>query len=146
MAFVVDSNVLILAVNAGHQWSQEAREALEAYLRRDPHGMVTLQIKAEFWNVATRPKENNGLGLPPSEAAVRLLNLDPVLTVLHDTAAVHEAWMKLLLKHQVRGRQVHDARIAASLIAHGVTRILTYNPADFARYAPAVTPVHPSQV
>lgn len=32
---------------------------------------------------------------------------------------------------------VHDARLAATMLAHGLSHILTFNTADFARYAPA---------
>ena len=37
-----------------------------------------------------------------------------------------------------------DARIAALMLAHGVTHILTLNPTDFARYQD-ITPVTPSE-
>ena len=39
------------------------------------------------------------------------------------------------MDHDVSGVQVHDARLVASMIAHNVTRILTFNVTDFERYA-----------
>jgi predicted nucleic acid-binding protein len=36
----------------------------------------------------------------------------------------------------VSGVQVYDARLAAAMIVHNVTHILTFNTSDFARYAP----------
>ena len=33
------------------------------------------------------------------------------------------------------GRQVHDANIVATMLAHGEGRLLTFNDADFRRFA-----------
>jgi predicted nucleic acid-binding protein len=41
----------------------------------------------------------------------------------------------LLLSISVGGKQVHDANIVATMQAHGLRRLLTYNTADFARFA-----------
>jgi hypothetical protein len=35
-------------------------------------------------------------------------------------------------------RQVHDANIVASMLAHGETRLLTFNAADFTRFQPRI--------
>ena len=51
------------------------------------------------------------------------------------------AWQALLApasRHAFGGRQVHDANIAATMLAHGELRILTANEADFARFAPEI--------
>lgn len=45
----------------------------------------------------------------------------------------------------VSGVQVHDARIAACLRVHRVTRLLTFNTKDFARYSGFVA-VDPAQI
>jgi predicted nucleic acid-binding protein len=51
----------------------------------------------------------------------------------------------LVLQHDVKGVQVHDARLAAGMIVHGIKSILTYNPRDFKRYA-QIQVVHPAEV
>jgi len=51
----------------------------------------------------------------------------------------------LVLTYQVRGAKVHDARLVAAMLAHGLTHILTFNNRDFARYA-EVTAVHPQEL
>jgi predicted nucleic acid-binding protein len=33
------------------------------------------------------------------------------------------------------GRQVHDANVVATMLEHGVRRLLTFNAADFRRFA-----------
>jgi hypothetical protein len=56
------------------------------------------------------------------------------LRLLPDSLAVHEEWRKLLVDYGVSGVQVHDTRPIAAMRVHGVKRILTFNPLDFARF------------
>jgi predicted nucleic acid-binding protein len=47
------------------------------------------------------------------------------------------------VRHRVSGAQVHDARLAAAMLVHGIDRILTFNGADFTRFQDIVA-IHPS--
>ena len=50
------------------------------------------------------------------------------------------------MDHRVSGVQVHDARLVAAMVSHGVRHILTFNTADFNRYAPeGIIAVDPSE-
>lgn len=46
---------------------------------------------------------------------------------------------------EVRGRQAHDANLAAAMRAHGVSHLLTMDRRDFARYI-GVTVLTPDAV
>ncbi len=145
MAVLVDSNVLIFSVQQGHPWHEESIRAIERLLAAEEGVCVLLQNVAEFWNVCTRPVDNNGLGLTPGETGRRLTQLDSILTVLHDRPAVYDRWRDLEVRYSVRGVQVHDARIAAAMQVHGIAQILTYNPRDFKRYD-FISAVHPRDI
>jgi predicted nucleic acid-binding protein len=41
------------------------------------------------------------------------------------------------------GKQVHDANLVATMLAHGETRLLTVNAADFQRFAAVIEVVAP---
>lgn len=43
------------------------------------------------------------------------------------------------------GVNVHDARLVAAMLVHGLTDILTFNTKDFARYS-EITAVHPTAI
>jgi predicted nucleic acid-binding protein len=64
---------------------------------------------------------------------------------LPDTNRVYEYWRLLILQNSIRGLQVHDDKLAAAMLAHGVPNILTFNTADFARYT-GIEAVHPSDI
>ena len=54
--------------------------------------------------------------------------------VLEDGPRVTEALIALCREVPVGGRQIHDANIVATMLAHGERRLLTFNTADFRRY------------
>jgi predicted nucleic acid-binding protein len=67
------------------------------------------------------------------------------MTFLPDNERVYSIWRQLVTPNDVRGVQVHDARLVAIMQAYGVTHILTLNQPDFLRYT-SIQAIHPSQV
>jgi predicted nucleic acid-binding protein len=101
---------------------------------------------AEFWNVCTRPATaRGGYGLSIAETNRRLTIIEAVFAVLSEPPAAYGLWRSLVTTHSVQGKQVHDARLAALMRAHGITHILTLNAADFARY-PGITAIAPASL
>ena len=41
------------------------------------------------------------------------------------------------------GKQVHDANIVATMLAHGERRLLTFNASDFQRFGERIEPIAP---
>ena len=62
MSFLVDTNVLLRSVEPLHPQHAVAVEAVSRLLGEGEPVYFTLQNIAEFWNVATRPRDKNGLG------------------------------------------------------------------------------------
>jgi predicted nucleic acid-binding protein len=83
------------------------------------------------------------LTLDEADRRARLIERRFVL--LPDNPAIHVEWRHLLPLYSVTGVQVRDARIAAAMKAHGVTNILTFNTADFNRFA-GIVAHHPASI
>jgi len=49
-----------------------------------------------------------------------------------------------LEKYEVKGVQVHDARLAAAMNIHGITKLLTMNTRDFQRF-PGIEALQPGE-
>lgn len=58
-----------------------------------------------------------------------------VFNVAEDRPVVLNRLLALLGTHFGAGRQVHDTNIVATMLENGVYRLLTFNPADFRRFA-----------
>jgi predicted nucleic acid-binding protein len=88
-----------------------------------------------FWAVATRPKEQNGLGFSIAAAEDRLGWIKRLFPPLRDERGIREPWESLVVVYAVRGKPSHDARLVAAMQRHGLSHLLTFNGHDFARYA-----------
>jgi predicted nucleic acid-binding protein len=108
---------------------------------------VTSQNFMEFWNVATRPANRNGFGLTPQQAEMKIQVLERQFIRLPDTDSIFDKWRELSLKFNVSGVQVHDTRLVASMLVHNITYILTFNTADFNRFASeGIVPIDPANI
>ena len=143
MPILVDSNILCRLARSDDPQHDVARKAIDFCLQRQEDLLLTPQAQREFWVVATRPRERNGLGLNPSQAAQHLTDFEQFSSFVADTPAVHQNWRRLVTQHQVSGKEAHDAGFVAAMQAHGVTRILTFNAEDFHRYQKQITILTP---
>lgn len=134
MIYLADTNVLLRFSrheDPRYQIVQDAMHKLEA----EGHQLqTTSQNFSEFWNVATRPTDQNGFGHTLFETEQLLLGLEKFFPLLPDSSEVYPVWRRLVVDYDVAGVQVHDARLAASMIVHKVKHILTFNVTDFERY------------
>lgn len=147
MAHLVDSNLLLRWANKGDPERLVALAALRKLGGSGETLNTSPQNYTEFWSSATRPTANNGLGLTPAHTERLVHRLRLLFTLLPDTPAIFEEWLRLVVAANVSGRQVHDTRLVTVMLTHGITHILTFNVKDFLRFQPfGITVVHPADV
>src|SRR5258708_32866112 len=135
MRILLDTNILLRSVEPQHAHHHACVGALDELRRRSHDLVIAPQVLYEFWSVATRPVEQNGLGMSPAEAHAELLVIQRLFRLLRDERAGYSIWEQLVLSVGVRGEHAHDARLAAAMQRHSVSHLLTFNAPDFARYA-----------
>ncbi len=145
MRVLVDTNILLRSVQPNHPLCSQATHAVTKLIRQKDAVFFCPQNIAEFWNVATRPAERNGLGMSPEEALQEVSNIEKSLTLLPDVPAIYTAWKQIVAAHKVKGVKVYDARLAAIMNVYAVESVLTFNSADFERYS-NVRAIHPSSL
>lgn len=141
MSVLVDTNVLLRRTQPDHPSHIAAVESIAKLLAAGETLCVTLQNIAEFWNVATRPSVNNGLGFSVAATLREVETIERVLTLLPDSPDNYDEWKRLVIQHNVLGSKIHDTRLVAAMNVHGVATILTFNTGDFVRYG--VKTLHP---
>jgi len=120
MRVLVDTNILLRSVQPNHPLSSQATHAVSRLIRQNDAVFFCPQTIAEFWNVATRPANRNGLGLSPDEALQEVSNIEKSLTPLPDVPAIYGAWKPIVTTYKVQGVKVHDARLAAIMSVYEV--------------------------
>jgi uncharacterized protein len=129
---VIDANILIYAVNTDAPQHAASRRLLETLLDPAATLYVTPQILCEFYSVVTNPRR---IAKPFDAAQATQMIVDLLeLPGLHVLPVPPEAALKLteLLKRApVTGAGIFDLQIVATMQANGVSRIYTFNGADF---------------
>jgi predicted nucleic acid-binding protein len=114
-------------------------------MEREEALVVTVQNIAEFWNAATRPAANNGLGFTIGEAQEELARIESFFEIISENADSYAPWKTLVISNRVTGAKVHDARLAAVMKAYNISRIVTFNVGDFVRFS-GIEAVHPDKI
>jgi predicted nucleic acid-binding protein len=143
MAVLIDTNILLRSVQSRHPHYALADRALAVLRAGNEPLHVAVQNFVEFWTVATRPVESNGLGMTTEEAAQELAMLKDLFRLLPEPASIFEEWERLVTTCKVAGKNTHDARLAATMRLHGITKILTFNGTDFRRF-PGIAVLDPA--
>lgn len=134
MSLLVDTNVLLRAAQANSPDHAVAKATLATLRRRGTELCVVPQVIYEFWVAATRPQTANGLGMTTEVAERSIQVMLEDLSLRLDERGIFGRWQALVTQHEVKGKNAHDARLVAAMQRHGLTRILTFNGADFARF------------
>lgn len=142
MAYLVDSNILVRLRDLDSPDMQICEEAIRAGLQRGTRMYLCAQVLIEFWAVSTRPRDANGLGLNVEQVYLGVMQIRQSLPLLDEPPDIAQRWLELVRRYEVKGKEVHDARLVALASAHEISHILTLNPTDFSRYqeVTAVTP------
>ena len=101
---LADSNVLLRVLQRQHPTHLESWTAVRILQARKEIVLAPQNI-VELWVVATRPKEQNGLGIPPTRAAIYLARLNRTFPVLLETPGIHQEWQRLVLEYRVSGKK-----------------------------------------
>jgi hypothetical protein len=138
----VDTNLLVYAHRAEAEWHDRAAACMRELAEGRSPWAIPWPCLHEFLAIATHPR----IWDPPTRTEAALDQVDawlesPTLALL---AEAEEHWSELrglLRAGRVAGPRVHDARIAALCLAHGVRELWTAD-RDFSRF-PALATSNP---
>lgn len=142
---LLDTNILLRLVGRSAPEHPVVLAAIKKLSDRGTTFAIAPQVLVEFWVAATRPVEVNGFGWDPPLVAAALGRLRKRFSLLTEGPELFDRWLSLVERDGVRGKNAHDARLAAIALVHSVPQILTLNVSDFARFA-GITAIHPAAV
>ncbi len=120
----VDSNLLIYAHREDSQFHAAAKEAIESLRRQSAPWAIPWPCIHEFLSIATHPRIYN----PPSSLSDALGFVDallatPHLQLLAESPGYYEKLRQISLEASLKGPRIHDARVAALCLHHGVSEL-----------------------
>jgi uncharacterized protein len=138
----VDTNLLLYAHRRDSPFHEAAVEQIRVLAESRLAWGIPWPCIHEFYSVATNPRAYR----PPSTIDEAMLQIEawlaaPRLVLLHETPDHWDVLRGLLTSGRVMGGMVHDARIAALCLQHGVRELWSAD-RDFNRF-PGLTVRNP---
>ena len=130
----VDTNLLVYAHRTDSEWHERAAARIRELAQARSAWALPWPCIHEFLAIATHPR----IWDPPTPAEAAIDQVEawlesPSLVLLAESP---EHWRELrdqILTGRIAGPRVHDARIAALCLAHGVRQLWTAD-RDFSRF------------
>jgi uncharacterized protein len=130
---VVDTNVLVYALDADAPQHAAARALLEAGRAASVPLYVSSQILCEFYSVVTNPRRVQR-PCSPAAALAAISSLLGFVRVLPMPAETVGELVRLLRRLPVTGGDIFDLQILATMNVNDIHHIYTFNTADFAAF------------
>lgn len=134
----VDTNVLVFSTTQFSPFREAAVRALTELKQSGDEAWISRQVIREYLSVQTRHQGfNHALDIHAVVDSAR--RMESAFKIAEDGPDVCQRLFELLERVPCGGKQVHDANIVATMLARGVTHLLTGNAADFKRFEPEIT-------
>jgi len=138
----VDTQILVYSVREDSPDHVAASKCLRGLAEGDEPWAITWPNLHEFLAIVTHPR----IYKPPTPLAEALLQIhywqeSPSLRLLGEPPLYFSYLRQTLEASRVTGPRIHDARIAALCLAHGVRQLYTAD-RDFSRF-PGLTTLNP---
>lgn len=138
----IDTNILVYLHRSDSEFHQAARQAFDEMLAGNRPWAITWPSVHEFFAIVTHPK----IYKPPTPIQVAVDAVEswlelPNLRVLAETTLHWPTLKRTVLAGHSAGPAVHDARIAAICLQHGVSELWSLD-RDFSRF-PALRVINP---
>lgn len=135
----IDTNIMVYAHRQDSEWHRRAGELVKELAEARHAWAIPWPCIHEFLAITTHP----GIYDPPSSVQQALEQVgawlvSPSLALIGEAA---DHWSRLesqVADGRVRGPEIHDARIAAICLSHGVREFLTAD-RDFSRFPSLAT-------
>ena len=130
----VDTNVLVYAHRRDSEWHEPALDFVKELAESRQQWAIPWPCIHEFLAIVTHPK----IYAPPSNQAQAIEQVEtwltsPSLVLISESDDHWNLLQELIRNGRVVGPMVHDARIAAICLAHGVNEFCSAD-RDFSRF------------
>ena len=139
----LDTNILVYAYRPELPFHRSALRILSQLMNGDATWALTYQVLHEFYSVLTNPRLFAAPSTPDEAIrAISVLLASPSAVLIGETEGHFAVLERLLTSAAVLGPMVHDARIVAICICHGVDELYSAD-RDFSRFSEHLNVTNP---
>ncbi|MDO8570872.1 MAG: PIN domain-containing protein [Candidatus Daviesbacteria bacterium] len=126
---IIDSNILIYAINSDSPKNKKAQEFLRENLKNLE---VTHQNILETLRVLTHPKFSKKM--KSQDALESITGIIRVARIIQPRYETYYVFLELLKKHQFGGDKIFDIYLIATALSNNIETIATDNTKDFIKF------------
>jgi len=130
----LDTNILVHAANEDSPYHANAKGITEKVNGGEVSACLSPQVLAEFYATVTNPKKvRQPLSVEEATEAVEGY-LESDIPKLYSKKGTLRLTLELARSYQLRGLDIFDAQIVATMVENRIKTIYTANEKDFRRY------------
>jgi len=115
--YLLDTNILLRASDPNSSSYPLIMNVVDMIIRQGGECLITSQILIEFWVVATRPKDVNGLGWTTQKTQQEINQILSQFSLLEESPDIFPLWFQLVTIYNIKGKRTHDIRLLAVMKA-----------------------------
>lgn len=132
---LIDTNVLVYAADEMSPFHQASKTLRDKSLKGEISLCISPQVLNEFFATVTNPKR---VGNPRTREDALLeiekyFRLEAILKIYPGPQTI-ETTLSLLKQYDIKRQQIFDLYLVATMLSNNVTRIYTFNQADFCKF------------
>jgi len=129
----VDTNIWVARIIEDHVFHERAKNILSSLSEKEEFLCTSGQIIRELISVCSVGRFlSRPLTWEELQQEIDALFAQTVLLIENETTL--QKLLELGSRYQVVGKQIHDTNIVATMLTHGVIRLVTFNSDDFKRF------------
>jgi predicted nucleic acid-binding protein len=132
---MIDTNILLYANMVNFPLHLNAQQHLQKLNLELEELWVSVQIVREYMASKSRITYLDGC-YDPAEIVLDVKEFENNFLIAINNLGTQKEHLRLFEKYQVKGKQVHDCNIVATMIANDIGSLFTNNIQDFKRYEP----------
>ena len=135
----IDTNILVYAHRADAEWHERAAAAVAGAAESSREWAIAWPCFHEFLAIVTHPR----IFRTPTPVDLAIGQIEawlesPSLVVLAENDEYLDRFRDIVLASRTTGARIHDARVAALCLSHGVRELWTAD-RDFSMFPPLTT-------
>lgn len=134
----VDTNILAYSKLAASPLQSIAQSKLDDLAAAGHPLCISRQILREYLACLSRSSSLTA-AIPMPRLIADARTFESQFHVAEDGPGVTAHLLKLLSAIPCAGKQIHDANIVATMLFHGISKLLTHNISDFNRFSGQIT-------
>jgi len=130
----LDTNILIFSSFTSSQFHHRATNTINSLQSEDYIFWINRQVIREYLFVKSRLLQAEGK-YNSREIAGEVCDFEEQFLIAEENMNTTSKLLYLMEQHNVIGKQIHDCNIVATMLTNNISKLLTNNSSDFARFS-----------